>query len=360
MISIIIPVFNSSKYIEATLFSIYRSLKNIENPEVIIIDDGSTDNSSLVISNFINNCSKKIKNIYIYKSNGGVSSARNLGINIASNNWVFFLDSDDFISKNYYFEDLYNSKIDLVMFKFEYKLSNQEKLIESHVGKAYIDMGVYKAINIINGIIMKDDYNIELLTESIIYSREFLNKHEIRFNEEIRVGEDILFIFNALSKANDVEFNSRIISTYNIRDNSTTNKFNIARYDGVSALCYIAESNKIIKKNDSYSKEKLTSYLYLRAMNQLVSIYIDNWSYLKLSFNNISKAINYTNSFSHASKSKNVIELGTYISSKINYKLNSISIKYRLIHFAFIRLNYFLIIVIKLYYLIKKIYKRIL
>ena len=92
-VSIIIPVFNSEKYIENCIKSILG--QDYKNVEIIIINDGSTDNSVKIIKQ-IN--SDKIK--LINQKNNGPSSARNNGIKNASGEWIMFLDSDDMLADN--------------------------------------------------------------------------------------------------------------------------------------------------------------------------------------------------------------------------------------------------------------------
>lgn len=92
-LSIIIPMYNSELYIEKCVNSILH--QNMEDYEVIVVDDGSSDNSMAILS--------KIQSLrlHIYsKPNGGQSSARNLGLNKAKGEYVFFIDSDDFLSEN--------------------------------------------------------------------------------------------------------------------------------------------------------------------------------------------------------------------------------------------------------------------
>ncbi|MCS6229733.1 glycosyltransferase family 2 protein [Shewanella baltica] len=94
MISIIVPVYNSSSTIIQCLLSIVKQESFFFDKEIVIINDGSTDNSEKLILDFIKEHEEQdIK--YISKSNGGVSSARNLGIHTAKYEWVAFLDSDD-------------------------------------------------------------------------------------------------------------------------------------------------------------------------------------------------------------------------------------------------------------------------
>ena len=103
LISIIVPCFNNEKYVEKCLESIAN--QTIKNFEVIIINDGSKDNSQKVIETFI---STHLNFKLINQVNMGVSSARNNGLKEANGNYVCFVDADDYIEPNYLYE-LYNA-----------------------------------------------------------------------------------------------------------------------------------------------------------------------------------------------------------------------------------------------------------
>ena len=97
--SIIIPVYNTEKYLKKCLDSVF--LQNYDNYEIIIVNDGSTDNSDKIVKEYM----KKHKNIiYILKENGGLSSARNVGVSKAKGDYLLFLDSDDYYCDNFLFQ----------------------------------------------------------------------------------------------------------------------------------------------------------------------------------------------------------------------------------------------------------------
>lgn len=97
LLSIIIPVYNVEKYIKKCLNSIFKDFPI--KTEVIIINDGSPDNSEKIINEF----RKKYKEIvYIKKENGGLSSVKNMGLKLARGKYIIFLDSDDYVSSNMY------------------------------------------------------------------------------------------------------------------------------------------------------------------------------------------------------------------------------------------------------------------
>lgn len=95
LLSIIVPVYNAEEYVKVCLDSLLH--QNIDNYEIICVNDGSRDNSLSILLDY-EKINHKIK--VINKENGGVSSARNMGINSASGKWIWFVDSDDYIPFN--------------------------------------------------------------------------------------------------------------------------------------------------------------------------------------------------------------------------------------------------------------------
>lgn len=93
LISIIIPLYNKAKSIGRTIDSVLN--QNFKNFELIIVDDGSTDQSKNIVQEFSDS---RIR--YFYKNNGGVSSARNFGAKVANSKWLYFLDADDLITES--------------------------------------------------------------------------------------------------------------------------------------------------------------------------------------------------------------------------------------------------------------------
>ena len=118
--SIIIPTYNSSKTVNKTIRSVLN--QSFKRYEIIIIDDGSTDNTVSKIKNFNDS---RIKLIKIQRT-GGPAKPRNIGIELAKSNWICFLDSDDFWNKNKLsisYKNIKNNKFDILCHN-EYLLKN--------------------------------------------------------------------------------------------------------------------------------------------------------------------------------------------------------------------------------------------
>ena len=103
LISVIVPVYNVAEYLPECVDSICN--QSYKNLEIILVDDGSTDNSGKICDEY---AKKDLRIKVIHKENGGLSDARNTGIEIAQGEWISFVDSDDLIS-NHMYEKMYEA-----------------------------------------------------------------------------------------------------------------------------------------------------------------------------------------------------------------------------------------------------------
>lgn len=212
-VSIIVPVYNTGILLEKCIKSLLnQTLKEIE---VIIINDGSTDNS-IDICNKMANIDKRV--IVINKRNEGVSKARNIAINIANGEYIGFVDSDDYVENNMY-EELYKAsvvnKCDISMCDCKIE-SNHREIIDS--------------IDIISEskIFYKDDIfpdELALMAGSMckcIYSTDLLRNNNILCPIEIKLSEDRIFNIKALGRMKKLYYLKRPLYNIVIRQNSAT------------------------------------------------------------------------------------------------------------------------------------------
>ena len=129
LISIIIPVYNVEKYLRKCLDSIIN--QTYKKLEIILIDDGSTDNSGKICEEY---AKKDDRIIVIHKENAGVSSARNRGIELANGKYIGFIDSDDWIEENMYetlYQNLLQFDVDISMCNYSI-IRNHKKTFHKH------------------------------------------------------------------------------------------------------------------------------------------------------------------------------------------------------------------------------------
>lgn len=134
-ISVIVPVYNTEKYVEKCLKSIVE--QKMKDIEIIVVNDGSTDNSESKIQNFI----KENKNLdiqYLKKQNGGLSDSRNFAIPYVHGKYISFVDSDDYISEELYsnLEKYMDEDIDLIKFKMQ-KVDENGNILEKLDGPTF-------------------------------------------------------------------------------------------------------------------------------------------------------------------------------------------------------------------------------
>lgn len=219
-VSIIIPVFNAGKHIKETLKSIEKQLFN-GKIEVILINDGSEDNSVTQIEEFIET---SIKDNITYKMfddgvNKGQGARRNYGIDVATGEAIIFLDSDDLLTnealKIAYERLKGTSENDFVIFEWAYYYPESEETIYVNKERYHNKKVLYRE-------------TCEMLlscltyfTVNKMYKREFLKKHNIRYGEGY-IYEDFVFYVRSVLKANRVPVIPNILYKVRVHDESTT------------------------------------------------------------------------------------------------------------------------------------------
>ncbi len=188
-ISIIVPVYNVQKYIRRCIDSILS--QNYHNLEILLIDDGSSDDSGMICDEYAQ-LDTRIK--VFHKENNGVSSARNLGIENASGEWIYFCDSDDEILQDgiSILVSRINTNIDLVMAGYE--INGQTKVAYSSDRIISAKEAKFLLLKSPNGC-----YQGYLWSK--IFKRSVIIENAIRFNVDIKFNEDRLFIYHYISKS---------------------------------------------------------------------------------------------------------------------------------------------------------------
>lgn len=226
-ISIIIPVYNIGEYLERCLESVINQTYN--NLEIILVDDGSSDNSGIICDAYVE---KDNRITVIHKENGGVSSARNVGLDIASGDYIGFVDGDDVVENDMYEKLLRNAlendaemsvcQIDTIstdgvlepLYKHESGELKKEYVIENYFFDEFVKSIMYSQCN-------------------KIYKRECIS--ELRY-KPYKYGEDILFVFESLGKVKTIFFDEYVGYHYIHRvDSAMTKAFSVKRYDYIMA-----------------------------------------------------------------------------------------------------------------------------
>lgn len=222
-LSIIIPAYNSEKYIEKNLMFLERQTS--DNFEVIVVDDGSSDNTCEVSEV----CLEKFKinhRVIRCEKNKGQSVARNIGIKHSKGEYLLFLDSDDFVESNLVqiLESYVCDTPDIVF--FDYKRIKSDDSINSRVEQRFEFNKLKLGLDVFYSY---KNNEIRLWTGSLIYNKNFLKEKGLKFLEGAHGAEDLNFMFKALLSSNKVKGIEESLVFYYQREDSLTNKPNIYR-----------------------------------------------------------------------------------------------------------------------------------
>jgi len=241
-VSVIVPVYNTEKYIEKCLNSLVN--QTLEDMEIIVVNDGSTDNSENIVNKFIKKYSYKIK--YYKKENGGLSDARNFGLNYVSGEYIGFVDSDDYIELSMY-EKMYNlakkEKADIVECDFTWVYPDKTK----------IDTGIdYK---------IKEEFftNSRVMACNKIIKKELIK--DIKFPKGLRY-EDVEFFYKLIPNVNKISVLKEPLYYYIQRESSISNLQNERTAEIFTILNNILEFYKEKNIYDKYKEE--LEYMYIR------------------------------------------------------------------------------------------------
>lgn len=214
LISIIIPIYKVEDYLEECLKSITNQTYEIF--EVLLINDGSPDNSEKICLDF----TKKDKRFnYFYKENGGVSSARNLGLEKATGKFIVFVDSDDWIEENYLkdFVDNYKNDTTLIIQDLTKEINEQIKINR-------LGFFVNKEYNFINDFeeIIKNSHILEGFIYNKFFVKNTITENKIKFKENITHKEDEIFCLEYYKTISNIKILNVSNYHYVNRENSAT------------------------------------------------------------------------------------------------------------------------------------------
>ena len=191
-VSIIVPVYNTKKYLSQCIDSILA--QTFTDFELILINDGSTDNSGKICDDY---AKKDFRIVAIHKKNGGVSSARNKGIDFAKGEWIMFVDSDDYLSTTYLSAFSMDVTHDMEVCGMEMMSNNNQLFCPKRTMLYDLD----NMIDFYNDI-FENPYVTSPCAK--IFKRSLLNKYSIRFDEKIKITEDTLFMMDYLINCNSI------------------------------------------------------------------------------------------------------------------------------------------------------------
>ena len=273
-VSIIVPVYNVEDYIDKCLSSLVN--QTLENIEIIVVNDGSPDNSQKIIDKYVKKYPKKVK-CYV-KENGGQGSARNFGLTKAKGEYIGYVDSDDYVEEDM-FEKMYQkairNKLDIVICGSYNVYENGKRDIE-------LNREIFKDKK-------KNSFFGRMAVWNKIYKRELLVDSNISFRSKLWY-EDLDFTLQVLTSAKKVGYINKPFYNYLIREGSTMNNSKVDR--NLEILLAFDEVLKISDFDQSILEFLMIDHIYISAVVRVINADVNNKKRLVI----INKLISYVES----------------------------------------------------------------
>lgn len=279
-LSIVVPVYNAEKYLERCLNSIINPNYNYE---IILVDDGSQDNSGKICDEF----AKQYPFIKVHhKTNGGVSSARNFGIDHAKGDYITFIDADDYVSKLYFlvvFDFIKNIYTDCFLFN----LYREDLDGNFTANKLPISDGFYRDRARILSFSLSQ-YSFANASYTKIYKLKLIKENNLRFNENIKICEDNIFAVDYFECIHHYTISNLPLYYYTVSPGSATQKRKLQYFsdDNVLFMKYLEiilclQNKKLTKDRlyntylrrcfyniDNLTKQKVSKRLMMEELNK--------------------------------------------------------------------------------------------
>ena len=305
-VSVIVPFYNVEKYIDKCLNSLVS--QTLEDIEIIIVNDGSKDNSETIAKEYSSKYKDKI--IYLEKENGGLSDARNYAIPYATGEYIAFLDSDDYVEIDMYeqmYEKAKKENADIVECDFLWEYPNEK--IES------------------KGRIYKDKHDILLNARVVAWNKlikkELIEKTKVKFPYGLRY-EDVEFFYKLIPYINKLDIVNKPFVHYVQRDNSISNSQNSRTKEIIDILDNVINYYKENAIYEEYRNELEYNYArYILCSSLLRMIMIENKKERKEIINDSWNKLNDT--FPNWKKNKYI--KNKTLKNKYMLSVNNITIK---------------------------------
>ena len=273
-ISFVVAIYNVEQYLEKCLETL-SSQSRQTNIEILLIDDGSTDSSKAICEKYVQ-IDERFR--YIHQENKGVSSARNLGMDLARGKWICFIDGDDYI------DDSLTERLDKHLGKFEdseivlfgHCIDHfKNKIISLPFPEKEGTLSKNEIVALRLGILNVDNKRCSFLKGTCInyhtpwgkiYNRRFLKRYEFRFDCNLKRGQDTFFNFQVYKIAGKISTINYIGYYYRINKASISNRYN-SDIVSINKKLVHAFGNEIARETNS---EELIKEFYLFVIRQFM------------------------------------------------------------------------------------------
>lgn len=266
--SIIVPVYKVEEYLRECVDSILN--QEYTDFEVILVDDGSPDNCPQICDEY---AAKDSRIRVLHKENSGVSDSRNRGIEMAQGEYLWFVDSDDYIAENAFLTALkyVEQKPDVIKFA---RASITEK-DRSTFGKDTVDFsGIFSGGKKEAVLNRANTNNILPYCWSNMYKTSFIKNNGIKFDPRLSYGEDSVFNFEAFFRAEEIMFAEEYVYVYRVRNSSVSKtakrEFDFRFADQIELNCSLRD-----EIYERYSKNPKKDYYNDKSRFVIFTIYLN-------------------------------------------------------------------------------------
>lgn len=280
LVSVIVPCYNQASYLGEAMQSVLNQTHT--KWECIIVNDGSTDNTEEVALAW---CEKDPRFTYLYKENGGLSSARNAGLAASNGDYIQFLDSDDLIvSEKFELQilDLQESQISVSDY-FSFQDGNIDAIAPHRYLSPFLSENDYK-----KEIISDWEYRKSFPPHSILFKKELIVANKIQFDEELLNHEDWVFWVMLFYFANSIKKNNTILALYRIRVISMCTDHKLMKIGFLKAaqkleVFFDSQMNTVLKKEvkikykEIFNKGRRSTFNRLKSKSYLLQSYFKKY-----------------------------------------------------------------------------------
>lgn len=245
LISVIIPVYNTEKYLRQCIESVIN--QTYSNLQIIIVNDGSTDNSGNICDEYQK---EDLRIKVIHQENLGVSVARNHGLQYATGDWISFVDSDDILIKDAY-ENLIKCSTDAQMIMGKIMLLDEDgKITEPD---KFLNKQEIPQIEFLNDLFLEEQYSYLGYPVDKLYRREVIIKNALKFDNEIKLNEDRLFVLEYMRYCKKATICNHVIYLYRQKSKELVTEAKRNKIVTNSEMTVIDAFNKMQKIGKTYS-----------------------------------------------------------------------------------------------------------
>lgn len=243
-VSIIIPIYNDEKHLKKCIESVMR--QSYENIEIILINDGSMDKSIEICQYYVR---ENERIILLNQKNQGVSTARNNALAICSGEFITFVDADDYLEEDaieHYLNVQAKKDADLVIADFNWV--SKDSKVKNHKDGINLILNINDALK----ILFNDNY-FQGFVWNKFFKRQILRDYNIKFNEDIALGEDLLFVSKYIVHCKTIIYNKEAIYNYFINQEGAVRRTFNEKY--LTLLDALDDITKVIEHLDKRTKD---------------------------------------------------------------------------------------------------------